>query len=54
MASAKRENIQPPSLHKRVVSGHLLYSHVVAVEGRRMVFISAARAGSRRQRGRTS
>src|SRR5438034_1281040 len=47
MASAKRENIQPPSLHQRVVSGHLLYSHVVAVEGRRMVFISGQLARDR-------
>ena len=44
---AKRENIQPPSLHQRVVSGHLLYSHVVAVEGRRMVFISGQLARDR-------
>jgi enamine deaminase RidA (YjgF/YER057c/UK114 family) len=47
MPSAKRENIQPPSLHKRVVSGHLLYSHVVAVEGRRMVFVSGQLARDR-------
>lgn len=47
MPSAKRENIQPPSLHKRVVSGHLLYSHVVAVEGRRMIFISGQLARDR-------
>ena len=36
----KRENIQPASLHKRVVGGQVLYSHVVAVEGRRMIFIA--------------
>ncbi len=40
MATARRERIQPPALHKRVVDGRVLYSHVVAVEGRRMIFIS--------------
>src|SRR5205809_1039418 len=38
---------QPPALRRRVVSGHLLYSHVVAVEGRRMVFISGQLARDR-------
>jgi hypothetical protein len=37
----KRENTQPASLlHKRVVGGQVLYSHVVAVEGRRMIFVA--------------
>ncbi|MDH3598936.1 MAG: RidA family protein [Candidatus Tectomicrobia bacterium] len=35
-----RQNIQPEALAKRVVDGHVLYSHAVVVEGRRMVFIS--------------
>lgn len=35
-----RKNIQPPSLSKRVVGGHVLYSHVVVVEGRKTIFIS--------------
>lgn len=43
----KRENIQPPSLHKRVVGGHVLYSHVVAVEGRRMIFVAGQLARDR-------
>ena len=36
----KRQNIQPPSLGKRVVGGRVLYSHVVVVEGRKTVFVS--------------
>src|SRR5499425_113199 len=36
----KRQNIQPPSLSKRVVGGHVLYSHVVVVEGRKTIFVS--------------
>jgi len=36
----KRQNIQPDALAKRVVAGHVLYSHVVVVEGRRTIFIS--------------
>ena len=43
----KRENIQPTSLHKRVVGGQVLYSHVVAVEGRRMIFIAGQLARDR-------
>src|SRR5207249_5050797 len=35
-----RQNIQPEALSKRIVNGHVLYSHVVAVEGRRTVFIA--------------
>jgi enamine deaminase RidA (YjgF/YER057c/UK114 family) len=37
---SKRQNIQPASLAKRVVGGHVLYSHVVVVEGRKTIFIS--------------
>jgi len=35
-----RQNIQPDALAKRVVDGHVLYSHVVVVEGKRMIFIA--------------
>jgi 2-iminobutanoate/2-iminopropanoate deaminase len=34
------EKIQPPSLFKRNVGGHLLYSHVVVASGEKLVFIS--------------
>ena len=36
----QRRNIQPESLAMRVVGGHVLYSHVVVVEGRKTIFIS--------------
>jgi enamine deaminase RidA (YjgF/YER057c/UK114 family) len=36
----KRQNIQPASLSKRVVGGHVLYSHVAVVEGKKTVFVS--------------
>jgi len=36
----KRQNIQPPSLGQRVGGGHVLYSHVVVVEGRKTIFVS--------------
>ena len=36
----KRQNIQPEALSKRVVGGHVLYSHVVVVEGKKTVFVS--------------
>ena len=35
-----RKNIQPESLPKRMVSGHVLYSAVVSVEDCRLVFVS--------------
>ena len=35
-----RQNIQPETLAQRVVDGHVLYSHVVVVEGRRTIFVS--------------
>ena len=35
-----RRNIQPDALPRRVVAGHLLYSHVVEVRGGRVIFIS--------------
>ena len=34
------EKIQPASLFKRNVGGHLLYSHVVVASGEKLVFIS--------------
>lgn len=34
------EKIQPASLFKRNVGGHVLYSHVVVASGERMVFVS--------------
>ena len=36
----QRQNIQPEALAKRVVGGHVLYSHVVVAEGKRMIFIA--------------
>ncbi len=43
----KRQNIQPEALAKRIVGGHVVYSHVVVVEGRRMIFISGQVARDR-------
>ena len=43
----KRQNIQPEALATRVVDGHVLYSHVVAVEGRRTIFVSGQLARDR-------
>lgn len=36
----KRQNIQPQALAQRVVGGHTLYSHVVVVEAKKVIFIS--------------
>jgi 2-iminobutanoate/2-iminopropanoate deaminase len=36
----KRQNIQPDALAKRVVGGHVLYSHVVVVEAKKTIFVS--------------
>ena len=36
----RRQNIQPDSLARRVVGGHVLYSHVVVVEARKTIFVS--------------
>jgi enamine deaminase RidA (YjgF/YER057c/UK114 family) len=36
----KRQNIQPAALSKRVVGGHVLYSHVVVVEATKTIFVS--------------
>ena len=38
--SINRRNIQPEGLHQRRVSDLVLYSHVVTVEPRKLVFIS--------------
>jgi len=35
-----RKNIQPEALAAPARSGHTLYSHVVTVEGRRMIFVA--------------
>ena len=42
-----RQNIQPEALATRVVDGHVLYSHVVVAEGRRMIFIAGQLARDR-------
>jgi enamine deaminase RidA (YjgF/YER057c/UK114 family) len=42
-----RQNIQPEALSKRVVDGHVLYAHVVVVEGKRSIFISGQLARDR-------
>jgi 2-iminobutanoate/2-iminopropanoate deaminase len=36
----RRQNIQPESLAVRVVGGHALYSHVVAVEGGKTIYVA--------------
>jgi 2-iminobutanoate/2-iminopropanoate deaminase len=38
--SINRRNIQPEALHQRRVDGRVLYSHVVSVEPRRLIFVS--------------
>jgi enamine deaminase RidA (YjgF/YER057c/UK114 family) len=43
----RRQNIQPEALSKRVVNGHVLYSHVVVAEGKRIIFISGQLARDR-------
>lgn len=42
-----RQNIQPDALAQRVVDGHVLYSHVVVVEGKRTIFIAGQLARDR-------
>jgi len=36
----KRQNIQPETLSSEWWGGHVLYSHVVVVEGRKTIFVS--------------
>jgi 2-iminobutanoate/2-iminopropanoate deaminase len=43
----KRQNIQPEALATRVVDGHVLYSHVVVIEGQRTIFVSGQLARDR-------
>ena len=43
----RRQNIQPDALSKRVVNGHVLYSHVVVAEGKRTIFIAGQLARDR-------
>ncbi len=47
MPSARRKKIQPDALPRRVVSGHVLSSHVVAVEGRWLIFVARRLASDR-------
>ncbi len=42
-----RRNIQPEGLAQRVVAGRQLYSHVVSVEGRRLIFVAGQLARDR-------
>lgn len=35
-----RRNIQPENLHQRTVNGLVLYSHVVSVEPKRLIFVA--------------
>src|SRR5437899_3997330 len=42
-----RKNMQPEALAAPVRNGHTLYSHVVAVEGRRLVFVAGQLARDR-------
>ena len=43
-----RQNIQPEALAKRVVGGHVLYSHVVVVEAKKAIFVSGQLARNAR------
>jgi len=44
----KRQNLQPEALSKRLVGGHVLYSHVVVVEGKKTIFVSGQLARDRK------
>jgi enamine deaminase RidA (YjgF/YER057c/UK114 family) len=41
------QKLQPEALSTRIVQGHVLYSHVVVVEGRRTIFIAGQLARDR-------
>ena len=41
------ERIQPEGLHQRTLGGRVLYSHVVSIEARRVIFISGQLARDR-------
>ena len=43
-----RQNIQPEALAKRVIGGHVLYSHVVVVEAKKTIFVSGQLARNAR------
>ena len=43
-----RQTIQPEALAKRVVGGHVLYSHVVVVEAKKTIFVSGQLARNAR------
>lgn len=45
--AAKSTRIQPSALNVRQVRGRALYSHVVVVEGRRMIFVAGQLARDR-------
>jgi enamine deaminase RidA (YjgF/YER057c/UK114 family) len=40
VVSINRRNIQPEALHQRLIDNRVLYSHVVSVEPRRLIFVS--------------
>jgi len=43
----ERKNIQPEALAARVVSGHVLYSHVVVVDGGKTIYVAGQLARDR-------
>jgi len=43
----ERKNIQPEALAARVVNGHVLYSHVVVVEGGKTIYVAGQLARDR-------
>jgi len=45
--TVSRKNIQPDALAAPVRGGHTLYSHVVSVEGKRLVFVAGQLARDR-------
>lgn len=47
MSAMTIQTIHPDGLPKRVVNGHLLYSHVLVVEAGKLIFISGQLARNR-------